>query len=636
MESENGRYILRYYFNGCWRRVEIDDRLPTSKSSRVLHVVNRTHPGLIWPTIIEKAYLKVRGGYNFPGSNSGTDLAVLTGWIPQQIFLHDEDVEAESLWSELFPAFTNGEIMCTLGTGKLSQREQRLLGLGAEHDYAILEMRQSGENGEFLIKNPWADGDVWKGATKARPNPGHENDMPQSPLSPEEKDEMKPGTFWMDFNRVFQYFEHMYLNWNPGLFSHRQDIHFTWQLNDTSSANTLLVDNPQYAVKANAKGEVWVLLNRHFRTGDYSVENHGKNGYISLYLFDNGGKRVFSSENAEIKGPFVDSPNTLLRFRVKARQTYTVIAVSQDMPIGKHNFTLSAFANSSIELTEAIDIFQSHQIVPAAWTRSTAGGSSNAPTYLQNPQFRLTVPRDTPAALVLRTISEDSSTKLNAEIHVKALLVTSDGKRITKLRQRDIIAQSGDYKRGSTVIETSVPSGVYTVICSTFEPNQLSKFQLDFYSNLSASSSSLQLLPSEGSGRFSIIPALVIFADGNTKMIAPLTIPRLTKALIKASLFRGSSSAMFKMSLEQGQGPYRRCIATSASDENEYDSIASGLRIEDVDIHTNMASTQAGGLWLVLEKPTQGSTEAKDADVLHVEILAEEKLIIGPWTLRED
>lgn len=85
--SNNGRYVFRLHFNGCFRKVVIDDRLPDSTSSRTLHVIDRQNPGLLWPALFEKAYLKVRGGYDFPGSNSGTDLWVLTGWIPEQTFL---------------------------------------------------------------------------------------------------------------------------------------------------------------------------------------------------------------------------------------------------------------------------------------------------------------------------------------------------------------------------------------------------------------------------------------------------------------------------------------------------------------------------------------------------------------------
>lgn len=85
--SSNGRYVFRLHFNGCFRKVVIDDRLPDSISSRTLHVIDRQNPGLLWPALLEKAYLKVRGGYDFPGSNSGTDLWVLTGWIPEQTFL---------------------------------------------------------------------------------------------------------------------------------------------------------------------------------------------------------------------------------------------------------------------------------------------------------------------------------------------------------------------------------------------------------------------------------------------------------------------------------------------------------------------------------------------------------------------
>ena len=85
--SANGKYVFRFYFNGSYRKVVVDDRLPTSEKERKLYVVDRNNTAVLWPALVEKAYLKVRGGYDFPGSNSGTDLWVLTGWIPEQLFL---------------------------------------------------------------------------------------------------------------------------------------------------------------------------------------------------------------------------------------------------------------------------------------------------------------------------------------------------------------------------------------------------------------------------------------------------------------------------------------------------------------------------------------------------------------------
>lgn len=85
--SYSGKYVFRLYFNGCYRKVIIDDRLPMSKTDRKMYVIDRNSPGNMWPALLEKAYLKVRGGYDFPGSDSGTDLWILTGWIPEQCFL---------------------------------------------------------------------------------------------------------------------------------------------------------------------------------------------------------------------------------------------------------------------------------------------------------------------------------------------------------------------------------------------------------------------------------------------------------------------------------------------------------------------------------------------------------------------
>jgi calpain-7 len=81
--------MFRFYFNGSYRNVVVDDRLPVSKSKRILHIIDRNNPSLLWPALVEKAYLKVRGGYDFPGSNSNTDLWIIAGWIPDQNFLQE-------------------------------------------------------------------------------------------------------------------------------------------------------------------------------------------------------------------------------------------------------------------------------------------------------------------------------------------------------------------------------------------------------------------------------------------------------------------------------------------------------------------------------------------------------------------
>ncbi|KFX85734.1 hypothetical protein V490_09442, partial [Pseudogymnoascus sp. VKM F-3557] len=213
--SKNGKYIFRLHFNGCFRKVVIDDRLPAPRNSRRLYVFDRQNPGLLWPALLEKAYLKVRGGYDFPGSNSGTDLWVITSWIPEQIFLQSDELQPNDLWSRILNAFALGDVMVTLGTGRLNNNEEEALGLAGEHDYAVLDIKEKGAEKLFLLKNPWCDAMVWKGADN-HPESGHNKEAPGPGTT-------NPGTFWMSYPEVMRNFDSLYLNWNPGLFTHRQD-----------------------------------------------------------------------------------------------------------------------------------------------------------------------------------------------------------------------------------------------------------------------------------------------------------------------------------------------------------------------------------------------------------------------------
>ena len=659
--SKSGKYVLKLNFNGCYRRVIIDDRLPVSSTSRVIHVVDRNNPGLLWPSLIEKAYLKVRGGYDFPGSNSGTDLWILTGWIPEQVFLQDDELEPDRLWRRMLSAFEFGDVLITTGTGKMLPKTEKELGLAGEHDYAVLDVREVHGQRLLLIKNPWCEGTSWRGRFQDRSTVKtknsaeadsdlliqlHESDQPaQSSRDLLNTDnQLSPGTFWMDLDNVVQYFESVYLNWNPGLFACRQDVHFEWDLRTRSHGvakprgnHTSLKDHPQFQVTAARGGSVWVLLWRHFKnaisatatdeeiaSGRYDIDLAG---HISLIAFDNQGRRALLPEGHIGKGWFVDSPQTLLKLEdCQPNTPYTLAPLEQQLANTDHTFTLSVFSNSQLTVSQASRRHAFANSNEASWTKETAGGNAHSPTYPTNPQFAIFVPNRTSLSLLLESANEE----LN--VHVK--LVHSGGQRLTAIRNRDIIFDSGQYRRGCCMVETTeLAAGRYTIICSTFEPQQLSNFTL-----LAESSSPTQLvlLPREGAGRIRLELSTVSFAAGQSRVAAPLMPHRLVKAYtiarqLQAVNAKGSRS-LVRMSIEIGRGPQRHILIISG--DGEYSDNASGVRTEDIDLRPDMR--RSGDIWLVLDRMHVNAEALEERFTVEMFVDQPDALVCGVWRSWDD
>ncbi|KAI9682483.1 MAG: cysteine protease [Trizodia sp. TS-e1964] len=648
--SRTGKYVFRLNFNGCYRRVTIDDRLPAASGNRNLYVVDRNNPGLLWPALLEKAYLKIQGGYDFPGSNSGTDLWILIGWIPEQVFLRTNDLSPDALWQRVFNAFQYNDVLITVGTGSLTRDTEIGLGLVGKHDYSVLDLKEFNGSRFLLVKNPWAKEALSKGYI-----PGSHSldavphfDSTQKSEQPQTDDRVLTGTFWIEFSNIMQNFESIYLNWYPGLFSYRQDIHFSWDLSKFACNSGCLTNNPQFTLRIQSAGVVWLLLCKHLQTQTKIYKSVDKKddqqdggiGFISLYTFENGGNRAILSKDALERGPFVDSPQTLLRLKkVFPNTPITIVATQQSLAQLKYNFTLCAFSRSPITIESPSEKFLHNNSYSGTWTCSTSGGNLNSPFYSRNPQFSIEIPAVTDITLLIDTQNPE------LPVHVKLVWrpmssISSTG-RVSKISSRDLVGDSGDYRLGCALATiNSVPSGLFTIVCSTFETGQLGDFTLRV--------SSMKIcfvkpIPTEVAGYLSTLFPPATFPAGVNKILAPLDIERLTRFKVatrrlspvrQMQAIQPSPDAqsnpprlLIKISIELGQGPYSCNLATSS--DNQYSNSEMDIVTPHVDSNSQDAAA-GGGIWVVLERLGVVAAISKP-ETVQVEVFSDAPIKAGQW-----
>ncbi|KAM6967673.1 calpain-7 [Aplochiton taeniatus] len=484
-----GKYMVKLHINGVPRKVIIDDYLPVDHKGELLcsYSSNRNE---LWVSLIEKAYMKVMGGYDFPGSNSNIDLHALTGWIPERIAMHSDNqsFSKEDTFRMLYQRFHRGDVLITTATGVMSEEEGERWGLVPTHAYAVLDIREHKARRFLQLKNPWSHL-RWKGRFSERDEKSWTPELLKYlNFDPKTAQKFDNGVFWITWEDLCQYYDVIYLSWTPALFKESSCIHSSWDgkqgpVKDAYS----LANNPQYRLEVQCPAggaAVWVLLTRHITDKDDFAQNRE---FITLVVYKTEGKKVYYPADPPpyIDGIRINSPHYLTKMRLTTGGTHTfTLVVSQYEKQNTINYTLRVYAGCKFTFSKIPAPFTHTKRVNGVWKGASAGGCGNyKDSYRHNPIYQFNLERSGPLLVELRGSRQYS-------VGFEMLTVSTVGEPSPAGFQKK---SSGDYRCGFCYMEVDhVPAGIYNVIPTTFLPKQEGPFFLDFGSATPLKVSQLQ------------------------------------------------------------------------------------------------------------------------------------------------
>ncbi|XP_075994398.1 calpain-7 [Genypterus blacodes] len=479
-----GKYMVKLHINGVPRKVIIDDFLPVDRNGELLcsYSSNRNE---LWVSLIEKAYMKVMGGYDFPGSNSNIDLHALTDWIPERIAMHSDNqsFSKDDSFRMLYQRFHRGDVLVTTATGVMTEEEGEKWGLVPTHAYAVLDIREYKGMRFLQLKNPWSHL-RWKGRYSERDEKNWTPELLKYlNFDPKTAQKFDNGVFWIAWEDLCQYYDVIYLSWSPALFKESFCIQSSWDgkqgpVKDVYS----LANNPQYKLEVQCPtggAAVWVLLTRHITDKDDFAQNRE---FITLVVYKTEGKKVYYPADPPpyIDGIRINSPHYLTKIRLTSAGTHTfTLVVSQYEKQNTINYTLRVYAGSKFSFSKIPNPFTHTRRVNGQWKGLSAGGCGNyKDSYKNNPIYQINLERAGPLLVELRGSRQYS-------VGFEMLTVSAVGDFPKKT--------SGDYRCGFCYMELDlVPAGIYNVTPTTFLPKQEGPFFLDFASTALLKVSQLQ------------------------------------------------------------------------------------------------------------------------------------------------
>ncbi|PLW22911.1 hypothetical protein PCASD_12020 [Puccinia coronata f. sp. avenae] len=519
-ESSDGIYRVKLFLNGVDREILVDDQVPISTTGSSMCAKSRR--GLFfWPALVEKAYMKVMGGYDFVGSNSSVDLHALTGWTPETILLTSQDYRSERSWNRVSSGFSQGRCLVSVGTNANNLNALENVGLVPFHDYAVIDIQQDDKGNRLVtLYNAWNVVEP-QSASLTQWTTQLENALPK--ISSARRAE-RVGTFTISWESLQMYFETVYLNWDPSPFKFQRLVHF---FHHPLPAFSLKFD---HGTALCADEEVWVLLTRHL---DSQVTDSKKFMSFQVVVDDQERKpRTQRNDDSLNHGlppltatSLSNSTHLLARFPLEDVQATYLINFSfhDDLdpksqtddssiiskPIG---FTLQILSRVSMSLADSSPVsLPFSKEIEGQWTSKTSGGNHALATYSSNPMWRITIEgeklgaaRDDSARVKFRasltTIDPNGGLDTRKPVNVKIIRSGGDG-RVYDVERRDVVADSGSYTLGRAHLRVNeLSAGKYTIVPSTYQAGVIGSFKLQLECDLPLTK--VESVPPEGAGMY--------------------------------------------------------------------------------------------------------------------------------------
>ncbi|XP_030608778.1 calpain-10 [Archocentrus centrarchus] len=526
-----GSFYFRFWQQGHWTEVTVDDRLPCINSALCF---SRCHsPTAFWVALVEKAYAKLHGSYERLWAGQVSEALVdLTGSLAERWSLGDfgsEEKQQTEQDSDQFrrrrldlnllnPVKDDCALSCSTHStpGGLTELDQY-------HALTVMEWLDvkkvsGGEVRLLRIKNPWGrrywgGAWVWSGAGWGSVAPDCASEL---------QTRVAEGEFWLDEAEFMSQFDDVtvgypiseegYLKsiYTGNLLTHSHQLAGRWVKGHSAGGSrncSSYSSNPKFWLKVCERGEVLVSLLQHQKWRktvkyaqtplvDSNTTKHQHYQAIALHLWKVEKKR-FNLSRMLNKPPRTSTHCHAYEREVvlhgQLESGYYLLIPSTYQPGAEARFLIRVFSSSSISLSAlkspapplplTADSEWETSIFRGSWVEgSTAGGSRNFLSHWQNPCFPFTVSDDpavTSGVNVRITLhqSRADTDLLPIGFHIYKVLEGQSEETIS--RDEDPVASCVPHCYTlEASLACSLPPGAYAIVPSTYQPDCSANFTL--------------------------------------------------------------------------------------------------------------------------------------------------------------